>query len=188
MLKATLVTMRDRSVIVTVSETDTIGNLQVIIGESMKNSHIDFQSLNFVKAFNITKVSDKLLNLKEDYIVADYLSPDEEVLFEIDSANFWLRIKFQLYTKQTLAIEGFTQALIMKNETISVLRKQLQLLMIQVWSLMSQVDSNFYFMDEFQIISLYPPVKQTDLNDTILGSDSYSASLARGPPAGNFRI
>lgn len=94
MLKATLVTMRDRSVIVTVSETDTIGNLQVIIGESMKNSHIDFQSLNFVKAFNITKVSDKLLNLKEDYIVADYLSPDEEVLFEIDSANFWLRIKF----------------------------------------------------------------------------------------------
>ena len=42
MLKATLVTMRDRSVIVEVSETDTIGNLQVIIGESMKNSHIDF--------------------------------------------------------------------------------------------------------------------------------------------------
>ena len=98
-LKATLVTMRDRSVIVEVSETDTIGTLQVVIGESMKNSHIDFQSLNFVKAFNITKVSDKLLNLKEEYIVSDYLKPDEEVLFEIDSANFWLRIKFKLYTR-----------------------------------------------------------------------------------------
>ena len=99
MLKATLVTMRDRSVIVEVSETDTIGNLQVIIGESMKNSHIDFQSLNFVKAFNITKVSDKALILKEEFIVSDYLSPDDHVLFEIDSANFWLRIKFKLYSR-----------------------------------------------------------------------------------------
>ena len=43
-------------------------------------------------------------------------------------------------------------------------------------------------MDEFQIISLYPPVKQNDLNDTMFGTDSYSGSLARGPPAGNYRI
>ena len=41
MLKATLVTIPDRSVIVEVSETDTIGNLQVIIGENMKTAHTD---------------------------------------------------------------------------------------------------------------------------------------------------
>ena len=95
MLKATLVTIPDRSVIVEVSETDTISNLQVIIGESMKTCHTDvFQSLDGVRAFNITKVQNKQLDLKEDFLVSDFLSDGEEVLFEIESFNFWLRIKF----------------------------------------------------------------------------------------------
>ena len=98
MLKATLVTLPDKSVYVEVSENDTVGNLQVIIGENMKTAHTDvFQSLDGVRAFNITKVLNQQLNLKEDFLVSDYLDPDEEVLFEIDSANFWLKLKFQLF-------------------------------------------------------------------------------------------
>ena len=61
----------------------------------MKTSHTDvFQSLDGVRAFNITKVQNKQLDLKDDFMVSDYLSDGEEVLFEIDSSNFWLRIKF----------------------------------------------------------------------------------------------
>ena len=85
----------------------------------MKTSHTDvFQSLDGVRAFNITKVQNKQLDLKDEFMVSDHLSDGEEVLFEIDSANFWLRIKFQLYSQRKLTIEGFTQVRINKNETI----------------------------------------------------------------------
>ena len=61
----------------------------------MKTCHTDiFQSLDGVRAFNITKEKNKQLNLKEEFIISDYLNDGEEVLFEIDSSNFWLRIKF----------------------------------------------------------------------------------------------
>ena len=66
----------------------------------MKTCHTDvFQSLDCVRAFNITKVSNKQLDLKEDFVISDYLSDGEEILFEIDSSNLWLRVKFQLYNK-----------------------------------------------------------------------------------------
>ena len=52
---------------------------------------------------------------------------------------------------------------------------------------MSQIDSNFYFMDEFQVISLYPPVKAQDPNETINTNDR-NTDIMRAPPAGNFRI
>ena len=98
MLLATLVTDPNKRIVVEISETDTIRNLQVIIGEGMKTNHAEmFQSLDAVRAFNITMVKDKLLNLKDEFIASEYLQDNDEVLFEIDSANLWLKINFQLF-------------------------------------------------------------------------------------------
>ena len=41
--------------------------------------------------------------------------------------------------------------------------------MIQVWSLLQQVENRYYFMDEFQIVSLYPPAKQNNYFDETAG-------------------
>ena len=75
-----------------------------------------------------------------------------------------------------------------KKETIQFLRKQLQVLMIQVWSLLQQVENRYYLMDDFEIVSLYPPAKhQHDVqNETREGTDN--SMIGRGPPAGNFRF
>ena len=109
MLIATLVTDPNRRIVVEASETDTIRNLQVIIGEGMKTGHAEmFASLDAVRAFNITMVKDKQVNLKDDFIVSKYLKDNDEVLFEIDSTNLWLRVKFQLFDTKTLTIEGYT--------------------------------------------------------------------------------
>ena len=97
MLLATLVTDPNKRIVVEISETETIRNLQVIIGEGMKTNHAEmFQSLDAVRAFNITMVKDKMFNLKDEFIVSDYLQDNDEVLFEIDSANLWLKINFSL--------------------------------------------------------------------------------------------
>ena len=59
-LKATLVTDPTKNTLVSVKKGDTIRNLQVIIGESMKIKYPDvFESLDGVRAFNITLEKDK---------------------------------------------------------------------------------------------------------------------------------
>ena len=98
MLLATLVTDPNKRIVVEISETDTVRNLQVIIGEGMKTNHAEmFQSLDAVRAFNITMVKDKLFNLKDEFLASEYLQDNDEVLFEIDSTNLWLKVNFQLY-------------------------------------------------------------------------------------------
>ena len=68
MLIATLVTDPNKRIVVEISETDTVRNLQVIIGEGMKTTHSEmFQSLDHVRAFNITMVKDKQVNLKDEF-------------------------------------------------------------------------------------------------------------------------
>ena len=52
-------------------------------------------------------VKDKMFNLKDEFIVSDYLQDNDEVLFEIDSANLWLKINFSLYDQRKLTIEGY---------------------------------------------------------------------------------
>ena len=75
----------------------------------MKTNHAEtFQSLDAVRAFNITMVKDKQVNLKDDFIAAEYLQDNDEVMFEIDSLNLWLRVKFQLFDTRKLTIEGYT--------------------------------------------------------------------------------
>ena len=109
MLIATLVTDPNKRIVVESSQGETFRNLQVIIGEGMKTSHPDmFQSLDFVRAYNITMVKNKQIVLKDHFLVSDYLQDNDAILFEIDSTNIWLRIKFQLFDCKQLTIEGYT--------------------------------------------------------------------------------
>ena len=81
------------------------------------------------------------------------------------------------------------QVRISKNETINFLRKQLQVLMIQIWSILQEVEEKYYLIEEFKIVSLYPPVNQSHLNETMGNSTLMQQSIRQpGPPAGNYRF
>ena len=59
-LKATLSTDPSKNIIVDIKIGDSLRNLQVLIGESMKTHFPDiFESLDGVRAFNITMEKDK---------------------------------------------------------------------------------------------------------------------------------
>ena len=77
---------------------DSLRNLQVLIGESLKTHFPDeFESLDGVRAFNITLEKDKMRSLKDSDIIDESFQDRDQIFFEIDSLNFWLRIKFLLY-------------------------------------------------------------------------------------------
>ena len=174
-LKATLVTDPSKNIIVSIGVGDSLRNLQVIIGESMKTHYPDvFESLDGVRAFNITMKKDGFRVLKDEDIIDEIFQEDDHIFFEIDSLNFWLRIKFLLYHRSSffppmtsekekdyerLYIEGFTRIRVSKNETVKFLRKQLQLLIIQVWSLLLSDENTYYLLDEFTCVSLFPPAQ-----------------------------
>ena len=57
----------------------------------------EFESLDGVRAFNITLEKDKMRSLKDSDIIDESFQDRDQIFFEIDSLNFWLRIKFLLY-------------------------------------------------------------------------------------------
>ena len=140
-LTATLVTDPNKNIIVEVKVGETIRNLKVIIGEQMKMSYPDmFQSLDGVRAFNITMETDKMRQLDDTDIIDEDFKDGDHIFFEIESINFWLKIKFLLYQKKNfldakdpdddaqcekLVIEGYTRMRVNKAETSKYLRKLL---------------------------------------------------------------
>ena len=137
-LHATLVTDPNKNIIVEVKMGEQIRNLQVSIGEKMKTSFPDyFESLDGVRAFNITMEKDKQRQLNDWDLIDETFAEGDHIFFEIDSINFWLRIKFLLYHRQSpllteneeekekLYIEGYTRLRVNKQETGKYLRKQL---------------------------------------------------------------
>ena len=144
-LVATLVTDTSKNIIVSVKIGDSLTKLQVIIGENMKTHYPDvFESLDGVRAYNITMKKDKCRILNEWDIIDEGFQDGDHIFFDIESINFWLRVKFSLYHRNSLLppvdnekddenklyIEGFTRIRVNKNETVKFLRKQLQLLII----------------------------------------------------------
>lgn len=59
--------------------------------------HETFQNLEGVRAFNITMDKNKQVDLKDHFLVIDYLDDNDQIWFEIESVNFWLHINFSLY-------------------------------------------------------------------------------------------
>jgi len=49
-----------------------------------------------VRAFNITMERDKQRQLKESDSIDESIRENDKIFFEIDSTNFWLRVKFLL--------------------------------------------------------------------------------------------
>ena len=175
-LVATLVTDTSKNIIVSVKIGDSLTKLQVIIGENMKTHYPDvFESLDGVRAYNIVMKKDKFRILNEWDIIDEGFQDGDHIFFEIESINFWLRVKFLLYHRNSLLppiynekddenklyIEGFTRIRVNKNETVKFLRKQLQLLIIQVWSLLLSDENKYYLLDEFSVVSLFPPAQKT---------------------------
>ena len=77
-IKAILVTDLKKRIFVETMASDTIRNLQVMIGIEMQSRFPDqFQSLDNVRAYNITKVNNKELELKETDLVSDYLEDED---------------------------------------------------------------------------------------------------------------
>ena len=136
-LRATLVTDPNKNIIVVVKIGDSVSNLKVLIGEQMKVHFPEvFQSLDGVRAFNITIEKDRHRQLLDTDIIDSRFQDGDAIFFEIDSTNFWLRIKFLLYYKtsfnynsereednEKLYVEGSTQMRVNKTETIKYLRK-----------------------------------------------------------------
>ena len=101
-LVATLVTDTSKNIIVSVKMGDSIASLQVIIGENMKTHYPDvFESLDGVRAFNITMKKDKHRVLTERDTIDENFVDGDQIFFEINSLNFWLRIKFLLYNRSS---------------------------------------------------------------------------------------
>jgi len=101
-LKATLVTDPNKNVLIKVMRGDTIGNLQVLIGDKMKTSYPDvFESLDGVRAFNITMEKDKMRTLHDHDTIDLQFVNNDHIFFEIDSLNFWLNINFLLYHRNS---------------------------------------------------------------------------------------
>ena len=102
-LKARLVTDPVKNVLIEIMRGDKIGSLQLLIGEKMKTIYPDmYESLEGVRAFNITQEKDKLRQLTEQDVIDESFEDNDLIFFELDSANFWLRIKFLLYYQDTL--------------------------------------------------------------------------------------
>ena len=89
-----------------------------------------------------------------------------------------------------LYIEGYTSLRVSKGETVKYLRKQLQLLIIQVWSLLLSDENKYYLLDEFSCVSLFPPAQTTakQFNDESGSNLATSSMSPDAPPAGQFRV
>ena len=94
--KATLLTDPSKCVMVEISRDSAILNLQRRIAEEMTNHFDLFKSLDGVRVFNITKVQNKKAVLALEEGVSSLLEDGEEILFELTSLNFWLRVNFRL--------------------------------------------------------------------------------------------
>ena len=190
---------------------DTLRYVQVLIGDQMKVQYPDvFECLDGLRAFNITMERDKQRLLSEEDIIDEMFQDGDRIFFELDSAQFWLRVRFLLYqrtsrslsaSKETtdplleenekLCVKGFTRIRVRKSETIQYLRKQLQLLIFQVWFLLLSEETKYYILDHFAVASLFPPAHQQQTQASPHDSHnngSNSNATSDGPPAGQFRI
>ena len=124
---------------------DTLRYVQVLIGDKMKVQYPDaFECLDALRAFNITLEKDKQLMLSEEDIIDEKFQDGDRIFFELDSAQFWLRVRFLLYQRnpssvtksydtsdplleenEKLCVKGFTRIRVHKTETIQYLRRQL---------------------------------------------------------------
>ena len=195
-----MVTDPTKNIMVEVKMGEKLRNLQVMIGEQMKQIYPEvFESLDSVRAFNITLEKNKQRQFTDEDVIDETFQDHDKIFFEIDSINFWLRVKFLLYQRQSfvetagddekLYIEGFTRIRVNKHETIQLLRKQLQLLIFQVWFLLIGEDNKYYMLDQFSVASLFPPAHQSNTQQDSSSTGTHGGvAKSDAPPAGIFRI
>lgn len=84
---------------------DTLRYVQVLIGDKMKVQYPDaFECLDALRAFNITLEKDKQLTLSEEDIIDEKFQDGDRIFFELDSAQFWLRVRFLLYQRNPSSV------------------------------------------------------------------------------------
>ena len=64
----------------------------------MKSQFIQFNKLDQVRATSISSmVRGKLQILPQETLVKDHLIDGDEVVFQIDSINFWIKLSYQMH-------------------------------------------------------------------------------------------
>ena len=135
----------------------------------MQQSYDLFNKLDMVRATSVIKASaratlNKALALECE--VKEHLADGDEVLFQIDSINFWLCVNFNLFTDRgdKPLMEGSIEIRVDKAEKMQNIKKKLQILLIKIWYHSNEKKADtYYVIDEFTINSLYPPVSADDL-------------------------
>jgi hypothetical protein len=72
--------------------------------------------------------------LNDDEIVSTVLVDGDEVLFDLESFDLWLKIAFNLMHKEELWIHGMTEVRMEKSENVRSLKKKLQKVAYDMWS------------------------------------------------------
>lgn len=65
----------------------------------MQDNFLLFKRLQNVRALNVTKKGGKRQELPLEGIISDHLKDGEEIYFQVESMNFWLKVNFRLYSK-----------------------------------------------------------------------------------------
>jgi hypothetical protein len=68
-----------------------------VIGEMLQDTFLEFNKLSMLRATNITKIQNKKFELPPDSLISDFLADGDEIMFFVDSINFWLKVNFKMY-------------------------------------------------------------------------------------------
>lgn len=65
--------------------------------------------------------------------VKDVLADGEEVLFELESQDVWIKVVFHMYNLDELLTYSFTEVRVEKSESLIDLKKKLQRVAYEIW-------------------------------------------------------
>ena len=116
----------------------------------MESNYELYRNLRGLKAEYVIK-KNRQQKLEPKEIVKDVLTDGEEVLFELQSNDLWLRIKFNLFDRDQLIIYGSTEMRVDKHETVLEMKKKLQKFSLKLWSRLHKGDEQLYIVDNIDL-------------------------------------
>lgn len=149
-IKATLESDISKSVLVEVEESDTIKYFMKKIGERMESTYELYRNLRGVTAEFVIKKSNRQ-RLEPDELVCAHLVDGEEILFELQSNDLWIRVRYNLLDRETPTVYGSTEMRIDKYETLLEMKRKLQKFSMKLWSRMLKGEDQLYVIDSIDI-------------------------------------
>jgi len=173
-IKATLESDTVKTILLQISHKENISSLKKKIGEIMESNFELYRNLRELKATKIVKKATNTLLLDED-TVESVLVDGEEVMFELESFDQWIRVIFNMYNCDKLMIYGATEFRVDKTEQLLAFKKKLQKFAINTWSEMLRQESQLYVLDSFEL-----KTSEEDLLGSQLLSDQQLSNASPG--------